>query len=74
MTDEWLRQMRKRYAARLAREWGDEVGHTREWWREEAKRTKTDWSNLLRQRMRVQWWVKLGRPSWREFVKHGRKD
>jgi hypothetical protein len=34
----------------------------REWWRREAIRTSTDWSSLLRQRIRVLWWVKAGRP------------
>ena len=34
----------------------------REWWRAEAIRTETDWSSLLRQRIRVLAWVRAGRP------------
>jgi hypothetical protein len=34
----------------------------REWWRDEARRTRTDWSSLLRQRIRVLNWVRAGRP------------
>ena len=40
----------------------------REWWRAEAIRTKTDWSSVLRQRIRVLAWVRAGRPplsKWR---------
>ena len=33
-----------------------------EWWRAEAIRTKTDWSSLLRQRIRVLAWVRAGTP------------
>jgi hypothetical protein len=34
----------------------------RAWWRAEARRTKTDWSSILRQRIRVLAWVRAGRP------------
>jgi hypothetical protein len=34
----------------------------REWWRAEARRCGTDWSTLLRQRIRVLAWVRAGRP------------
>jgi hypothetical protein len=36
--------------------------HDREWWRQEAIRQRTDWSSLLRQRIRVLAWVRAGRP------------
>ncbi len=36
---------------------------TREWWAKEARRTRTDWSSLLRQRLRVLAWVRAGRPA-----------
>lgn len=39
-----------------------DVTHDREWWRAEATRTRTDWSSLLRQRIRVLYWVRAGRP------------
>jgi hypothetical protein len=39
----------------------------REWWRQEAIRTKTDWSSLLRQRIRVLAWVRAGRPPLAEW-------
>ena len=39
-----------------------EPPHDRAWWRAEAIRTKTDWSSLLRQRIRVLAWVRAGRP------------
>jgi hypothetical protein len=45
-----------------------EVG-TREWWRDEARRTKTDWSSLLRQRARVLWWIRAGRPPLSQWVR-----
>jgi hypothetical protein len=34
----------------------------RPWWRAEAIRTKTDWSSILRQRIRVLAWIRAGRP------------
>jgi hypothetical protein len=40
----------------------DEPHHDRAWWRQEAVRTRTDWSSLLRQRIRVLWWIRAGRP------------
>jgi hypothetical protein len=47
--------------------------HGREWWRVEARRCGTDWSSLLRQRIRVLDWVRAGRPplsEWMEKVRH----
>jgi hypothetical protein len=41
----------------------------REWWRAESIRTKTDWSSLLRQRIRVLAWVRAGRPPLSEWRK-----
>jgi len=35
---------------------------SRAWWHVEAKRVGTDWSSLLRQRLRVLQWVRAGRP------------
>jgi len=43
----------------------------REWWRQEAIRTKTDWSSLLRQRIRVLAWVRAGRPPLSKWLKNG---
>jgi hypothetical protein len=74
VTDEWLRRKRRQYAEKLRREWADEMGRDREWWREEAKRTQTDWSSLLRQRIKAMWWVRLGRPPLREFLKLMKRD
>jgi len=68
-TNAWLNSHHKRRAAMLRAEWADEMGHDREWWLREARRTRTDWSPLLRQRLRVLWWLRLGRPSWREFLR-----
>lgn len=34
----------------------------RAWWRRESVGTGTDWSSLLRQRVRVLAWVRAGRP------------
>jgi hypothetical protein len=45
--------------------------HDREWWRAEAVRTRTDWSSLLRQRIRVLAWVYAGRPPLAQWVKTG---
>jgi hypothetical protein len=49
-------------------------GHDREWWREEAKRTKTDWSSLLRQRILFLWWVREGRQEPRAEWLRGKRD
>jgi hypothetical protein len=38
------------------------AAHDRAWWRTEAIRTKTDWSSILRQRIRVLAWIRAGRP------------
>ena len=43
----------------------------REWWRVEARRTRTDWSSLLRQRIRVLAWAKAGRPPLAKWHKNG---
>lgn len=70
MSEQWLNAQRKRYAAKLRAEWADQVGgRDREFWRREAKRTRTDWSSLLRQRIKMQWWVRLGRPPLSEYLK-----
>ena len=46
----------------------DEPPHCRTWWWEEAVRTRTDWSSLLRQRIKVLWWVKAGRPPLSKWI------
>jgi hypothetical protein len=43
--------------------------HDRAWWRLEAVRTHTDWSSLLRQRIRVRAWVRAGRPRLSQWHK-----
>ena len=40
----------------------DPVHRDRAWWRGEARRSRTDWSSLLRQRVTVLAWVRAGRP------------
>ena len=40
----------------------DPVHRDRAWWRGEARRSRTDWSSLLRQRIKVLAWVRAGRP------------
>jgi len=67
--DEWLRNKIRARDRKLRAEWADEIGHDHHWWREQAKRTKTDWSSLLRQRIRMVWWVRAGRPSLQVFSK-----
>jgi hypothetical protein len=46
-----------------------ELIHDRGWWRAEAVRCGTDWSSLLRQRLRVLRWIRCGRPPLAEWVK-----
>ena len=46
-----------------------EVGRSREWWTGRARETGTDWSSLLRQRLRVKDWVRAGRPPLAEWQK-----
>jgi hypothetical protein len=41
---------------------------SRAWWRIEARRTRTDWSSLLRQRIRVLAWVRAGRPPLAQWI------
>ncbi len=41
----------------------------RDWWRAEARQTKTDLSSLLRQRLRVLAWVRAGRPPLSTWIK-----
>jgi hypothetical protein len=41
----------------------------REWWRAEAIRTKTDWSSILRQRIRVLAWIRAGRPPLGQWLR-----
>jgi hypothetical protein len=43
--------------------------HDRAWWRAEAVRTNTDWSSLLRQRIRVLHWDRAGRPPLTQWIK-----
>lgn len=47
--------------------------HGRAWWTAQAKRTRTDWSSLLRQRLRVLAWVRAGRPPWAQFMRQMHK-
>jgi hypothetical protein len=37
---------------------------SRTWWRIEAQRLHTDWSSLLRQRIRVLWWIRAAARRW----------
>jgi hypothetical protein len=46
----------------------------REWWRQEAIRTRTDWSSLLRQRIRVKAWIKAGRPPLAKWMAEMSED
>jgi hypothetical protein len=46
-----------------------EVGRSREWWRKHSQEIGTDWSTLLRQRLRVLWWVRAGRPPISDWQK-----
>jgi hypothetical protein len=69
-TADWLRQKQRDRAKQIKAEWLDEMGHDRAWWLEEAKRRKTDWSSLLRQRLRVMQWVRDGRPPMAQWVKN----
>lgn len=41
----------------------------REWWRKESAITGTDWSSLLRQRVRALWWHRAGCPPVSEWVR-----
>ena len=41
---------------------GPIAAHDRVWWLTEARRCHTDWSSLLRQRIRALCWVRAGRP------------
>jgi hypothetical protein len=66
---DWLAQRRRAYLERLKDEWAAEVGHDREWWRGESRRIGTDWSTLVRQRIRVLWWVRAGRLRFSEWKK-----
>lgn len=43
--------------------------HDRAWWRIEARRTRTDWSSILRQRIRALWWVRAGRLPLAEWLR-----
>lgn len=65
----WVNYKRQQLARQRQREWQDELGRDREWWGREAVRTKTDWSSLLRQRIRVLGWVRAGRPSISEYMR-----
>jgi hypothetical protein len=48
--------------------------HDREWWRQEAIRTRTDWSSILRQRIRVLHWVRAGRPPLGQWMRSQSED
>jgi hypothetical protein len=48
--------------------------HDREWWRQEAVRTHTDWSSLLRQRIKVLAWVRAGRPQLSQWIASQQQD
>ena len=75
-SEDWVARMERRRAARLRQEFSVEIhGRDREWWRAEAKRTKTDWSSLLRQRLLFKWWINEGRPHPRaEWLKGKREE
>ena len=50
------------------------VHRDRAWWRGEARRSRTDWSSLLRQRIKVLAWVRAGRPplgQWHGSISEG---
>lgn len=67
---DWLRQKQMDRAKQLRDEWADEMGHDRVWWIGEAKRARTDWSSLLRQRLRVRQWVRDGRPPIGQWLRN----
>jgi hypothetical protein len=46
-----------------------DAAHDREWWRAEARRCRTDWSSLLRQRIRALAWVRAGMPPLSQWLK-----
>jgi hypothetical protein len=72
--NDWIKRKRREYANRLKAEWATDVGHDRQWWLAEAKRTRTDWSSLHRQRLRVLMWIRAGRPplnDWNKFIHRG---
>src|SRR5262245_61949376 len=58
----WLRQKISKRKQAIAKEWQEIVGHDRDWWQREARKTRTDMSSLLQQRIRVWQWVRAGRP------------
>jgi hypothetical protein len=65
---DWIKQKRRQRAHRLEREWQEEMGHDREWWRVEARRARTDWSSLLRQRVKALGWARAGRPDLKAWL------
>jgi hypothetical protein len=67
--NDWLKSKQRRHAERMKKEWGDFVGHDRAWWAEQSRKDGTDRSSLLRQRIKMWWWVRLGRPPLREFLR-----
>ena len=74
MLDPWIRRKERQRAASIRREWLDVVGRDREWWRKQSIRDRTDWSSLLRQRIRVKSWLKAGAPPLAQWVKQEEND
>lgn len=62
----------------LRREWrvivSDAEWKPRAWWRGEAGRMATTMSALLRQRVRVRWWINAGRPPLSAWLRKVRGD
>lgn len=59
--NDWIRQKK--------RERDDVIWHDRIWWLARARKTKTDWSSLLRQRLKVMAWLRAGRPPLRAWLR-----
>ena len=68
-TRQWIRARLKQYRDRERAAFAEEVhgGNDREWWRTEARAVGTDWSTLLRQRIKVLAWIRAGRPPIAEW-------
>jgi len=46
----------------------------RGWWRQDSIRCRTDWSSILRQRIRVLAWVRAGRPPLAQWMQSQSED
>jgi len=64
--ERWAREQRKETFAEEA----ELDPHDRAWWAAQARRDKTDWSSLLRQRLRVRQWVRDGRPPIGQWLRN----